>query len=318
MLWATTLVIVKTRRICSTGMIVVALAGGLQPAMQAQQLGVGIGTKSADPHMTEDVTLPAGTPLHVRVTHTAHLHTGAAVVGVLTEPIYLRDRLVLPVNSVMHGIVTAYTPVDHLVREQALLNGDVTPLHDPVVAFTGVHLDAWDEDVALDSRATIRATQLVRFSSAKKPSLVHQAVTAAKARVHDAYQEVFGPGKKDRALKLLYGQLPYHPQRIWTGTQFIADLNASATVTLPAQPPVPQSDVASLNGVVVDARLDSSLDSKTAKKGDVVMALVTAPAFDQTHKLILPEGTEIDGLVSQSKPARSLGRNGQLRLRFAE
>jgi hypothetical protein len=262
---------------------------------------------------SEGVVVPEGVPLHIRVTRTAHLHLGAAVIGVLAEPIYVRDRLVLPTGSAVRGTVTEYVPVERLVREQALLNGDVTPLRNPVVDFATVHLAAEDVDVPLDTRALIRTTQLVRFTSTRKQSLIHQGITAAKARVHDAYESLFGPDKKDRALQLLYGQLPYHPQRIWAGTQFVANLNAPVTVELPPEPPVADSDSGSLSGKVVDARLAESLDSKTTKKGEAVTALVTVPVFDNDHKLILPEGAELDGLVSSSKPARSFGRNGQLR-----
>jgi hypothetical protein len=293
-------------------LFLVILAGGGQPGAQGQPMEQKA-SAVAGALRTEGVVVQAGVPLHVRVTHTAHLHTGAAVVGILTEPIFVRDRLVLPVGSTLRGTVTAYAPVDRIMREQALLNGDVTPLHDPVVEFTSVHLVDANVDVALDTRALIRATTLVRFSNAKKRSLIAQAIAGVKSRVHDTYESIAGSGKKDRGLQLFYGQLPYHPQRIWAGTQLIADLNAPATVMLPSQAPVAESEAASLNGITVDARLATSLDSKTAKKGDVVTALVTAPVFDAEHKLILPEGTEIDGLVSASQPARSFGRNGQLR-----
>jgi hypothetical protein len=301
---------INTRHLVIVPLVI--LAGALPAALRGEP------TRQQDPMgrpapATEAIIVSTGVPLHIRVTRTAHLHTGATVTGVLTESIYVRDRLVLPMGSIVSGTVTSYAPVEHIVREQALLNGDVTPLHDPVVEFTSVHLVAENVDVALDTRALIGATKLVRFSSAKKPSLVHQAVTDAKARAHEAYEEIFGPDKKDRVLKLLYGELPYHPQRIWAGTQFLADLNAPATVALAAEPRVAESEVASLNGITVNARLTGSLDSKTAKKGDTVTALVTAPVFDQGHKLILPEGAELDGLVSASKPARSFGRNGQLR-----
>jgi len=288
--------------------MVVAVQPGAQGQLSQQEVGAGEG-----PPTTEGVIVPAGVPLHIQVTRTAHLHTGAEVSGVLTEPIYVRDRLVVPVGSTLSGTVTGYAPVDRIEREQALLNGDVTPLHDPVVDFTSLHLVDTDEDVVLDTRALIRATKLVRFSSAKKPSLVRQAIHGVKTRVHDVYASIFGPGKKDRALQLLYGQLPYHPQRIWSGTQFLADLNAPATVRMPYEAPVAESEVASLNGITVSARLRDSLDSKISKKGDAVVALVAAPVFDAEHKLILPEGMEIDGVVTASKPARKFGRNGQLR-----
>jgi hypothetical protein len=260
-----------------------------------------------------DVTIPAGVPLHIQVTRTAHLHIGTPVFGTLTESIYVGDRLVLPAGSPVHGTVTAYVPIAHIEREQALLNGDVTPLHAPVVDFTSVHLIDRNMDVPLDTTALMRATALVRFVKTKKKSRFRKLMDDAKTTIHNGYEGIIGLRKKDNAIRFVYNQLPYHPQRIWAGTQFVADLDAPSTVQLPFEPAVPQSDATTLNGITVDARLINSINSKTSKKGDAVTALVTEPVFDKNHKLILPEGTELDGLVSASKPARKLGHNGQLR-----
>ena len=263
------------------------------------------------------LTLATGVPLHIRVTRTAKLRTGTSVEGVLTEPIYSLDRLVLPQGTVVHGTVTDYTPIAHQVRLQALLNGDVTPLHDPVVDFSTLHLAETDTDVALNSRALIRNTQIVRFApKAKKPSLFQQGEAMVKQRIAETRETVFGPNKKDRALRLLYSQLPYHPQRIWVGTQFIADLESPTAISLPILPPVPPAEDSSLNGIKVTARLASTIDSLGAKKGDEVTAIVTQPVFDDAHNLVLPEGAELEGTVMQTKPARSFGRNGQLRFSF--
>ena len=298
----------KTVRLQLMSVFLVGIGAGIGGTMTGQQ-----GRVNLLPRPLESVVMAVGVPLHIRVVRTARLSKGMVVRGVLTEPIYVRDRLVVPTGSAVTGSVIAYTPTDHMVREQALLNGDVTPLHDPIVQFSSVHLAEMNEDVAIDAQGTIRDTQMVKFSTSKKRSFVRQAIDGAKAQVHATYEAAVGPNKRDRALQFLYQQMPYHPQRIWVGTQFIADLNASASVALPANPVVESSEIGSLNGIVVDARLRDSLNSKTAKKGDAVTALVTTPVFDKENKLILPEGTEIDGLVSASKPARSFGRNGQLR-----
>ncbi|HSY36553.1 MAG TPA: hypothetical protein VK814_12435 [Acidobacteriaceae bacterium] len=285
------------------------IASMLVPAALAQQPAL---VPDAPP-ATQNITIAEGVPLYIRVTRTANLHTGQPVAGVLTAPIFVRDRMVLPTGSTVHGTVVAYVPVEHLVREEALLNGDVTPLRNPVVNFTTVHLAADNTDVPLDARALISDSQLVRFTAAKKQSLLGQGVTEVKTCLHDTYNAIFAPGRKDRAMRLLYSQLPYHPQRIWSGTQFVAELSAPLTLQLPTEPPVTDSEDGSLGGKVVDARLAETLTSATAKKGDTVVVLVTAPVFDQDQKLILPEGAQLDGLVSYSKPARSFGRNGQLR-----
>jgi hypothetical protein len=264
----------------------------------------------------QSIVIAASVPLHVRITHTAKLRIGANVSGVLTEPVYVRDRLVLPKGAPVSGTVTAYTAIDHVVREQALLNGDVTPLHDPVVHFTSLQLTPGNS-VALDSIALIRNAQLVRFVAAgKRPSLYQQGKAMVKQRIQETREAVTGPDKKDRALRLLYSQLPYHPQRIWAGTQFIADLNTPATVMLPVESATPLVDTPSLNGITVSARLAASLDSKAARKGDAVTAIVTQPVFDADHRLVLAEGSELEGSVYQSSAARSFGRNGALRFAF--
>jgi hypothetical protein len=110
--------------------LVLALAASSSSAQQA-------------PPETQTVTLAAGVPLHIKTTRTVALRTGATVEGVLTEPIYVHDRLVLPKGVTARGTVIAYAPVARKIRAEALLNGDVTPLHLPVVNFNSLHGDAW-------------------------------------------------------------------------------------------------------------------------------------------------------------------------------
>jgi hypothetical protein len=53
--------------------------------------------------------------------------------------------------------------------------------------------------------------------------------------------------------------------------------------------PVPDS--------VAHVRLLTAMSSASAKQGEVVEALVTAPLFSPEHKLVLPEGTRLTGEV---------------------
>ena len=266
---------------------------------------------------TQTVTIPSRVPLHIRVTRTAHLRKGAAVEGILTEPVYVYDRLVLPKDAVIQGSVSGVVPSDRKIRVQAMLNGDVTPLHDPVVNFSSIHVG--DDEVALNSEARMRSTQMVNFTpGGARPSLMQQARKMIKDRIQSARDAFLAPGKKDRALKLLYSQLPYHPQRIWAGTQFIADLNQPAEVTLPAEdaPAIAAASATALDNIVITARLADSLSSDVAKKGDAVIAVVTKPVLNAQHELLLAEGTRLEGTVLQSQASRSFGRNGQLRFVF--
>lgn len=261
--------------------------------------------------------LPFGVPLHIRITHTAHLHIGTPVTGVLTEPVYLHDHLVLPQNTTVLGVVTGYARIDRKLRTQALLNGDFTPLHDPVVDFNRLQLPGSSEPICVSSRGVIRDTQLVRFTARRnRPTYVQQAADMARAQIKSVHDTFFTPGRTDRALRLLYSQLPYHPQRIWAGTGFIANLSAPLDLPSSQTAPAVLASSASLNSITVSARLVTSLNSATSKAGDTVTATVTRPVFDNDHNLLVPEGATLEGVVTRSRPARWLGRNGELRFGF--
>lgn len=302
---------------CAPALLIVVGAALIFPVQNHAQTVPGTNVPSASGPGTETVTIPQGVPLHVRVTRRTHLRKESEVDGVLTEPVYVYDRLVLPAGAVIRGRVSSLVPADHKIRTQALLNGDVTPLHDPVVNFTSIRVG--DQDVALSSEALLRSVQLVNFTlGGKKQSLAQKAKKLIRERIQSVHDAFFAPGKQDRALKLLYGQMPYHPQRIWTGSQFVADLNASAPVTLPAEAAsvVVPADASKLDNIVVTARLVDGLSSDLAKKGDMVNALVTTPVFNAQHQLVLAEGARLEGTVLQAQPSRGFGRNGQLRFVF--
>jgi hypothetical protein len=69
-------------------------------------------------------------------------------------------------------------------------------------------------------------------------------------------------------------------------------------------------------GSVVHVWLSTPLSSATAHKGTPVEAVVSQPVFSSHHRLILPQGTRLEGFVTQAVPARHLSRNGRLRFTF--
>ena len=125
------------------------------------------------------------------------------------------------------------------------------------------------------------------------------------------------PGKMHRVERYGVAQLPYHPQYMDAGESFDADLKQPLDFgTEPLRPetlaafgtPPPA-------GSVVHALLVTPLNSASAKKGDPVDAVISQPLVVSDH-LFLPQGSHIKGSVLQSRPARRLGRNGQLRIVF--
>jgi len=67
---------------------------------------------------------------------------------------------------------------------------------------------------------------------------------------------------------------------------------------------------------VARVRRLTALDSASAKQGQAVDAVIASPIFSADHKLILPEGTHLQGMVTMAKGAKSFHRAGRLRFNF--
>jgi len=267
----------------------------------------------------QEATIPAGVPLRIQINKRYLVDVGTRVEGHLIAPVFLVDHEVLPVNTQVSGSVIATHPITGGERAEALLNGDFTPLVMPELRFDQITLPDGTIE-AISTHVTQRDGSVVRMkSSGKKPSLTQQAEDVVKQREQDTLDQITKPGKSDRLLRIFYSQLPYHPQRIWMGTQFDADLTEPLNIPQknpPAPLPVLPLSEKSLVGVI-EARLTQNLSSATAKQGETVDAVLTKPLLDGTKKqVILPEGTHLEGVVLQAKPARWLARNGKLRFTF--
>lgn len=269
------------------------------------------------------VTVVAGVPLHIVVTRTTGLRVGAPVEGVLTEPVWAYDRLVLPQDAVAHGAIVSLEAPERETRLKARLNGDLTPLHQPLVRFTSIETAAGT--VPIEADGSERQTATVRFAARGHQSIRQKVSGAVRGRWSEAHEAIFGketgPGFRDRAVRLFYSQLPYHPQRVWQGTELVADLRQPARLEMPEARKSLLVDSADLTGslppeTTVHARLTAAVSSDAAKTGEPVTAVVTVPVFDGKEDLILPEGARLEGAVLRAKPSRSFGRNGALRFTF--
>jgi len=263
------------------------------------------------------VTIPSGYCLRVGVTKRARLQLGAPVEGILLSPIYVDTQLVLPAGSIVSGIISGTPPVSKNIRIWAKLDADFTPLREAIVNFNVVTL-ASGQVIYLDTAAHMRNASMVRFVQPMKQPWFRKLKSMIGNEIRDARQQVTNPGKSDRLLRLLYSQMPYHPQRIWQDSSFDANLTSPTEVVMRASP-VPVAaplDQIQIEAPIIKARFSENLTSKTARAGDPVEAIVTEPVWDKQHRLILPEGSKLEGAVLRARPARSFGRNGSLRFAF--
>jgi hypothetical protein len=224
-----------------------------------------------------------------------------------------------------------------------MFNGDLTPLKDADVTFN--ELETPDgRHFEIETDATERTTKIVRMAApdeAPRRSL-GQRIAAAFHWTKQATAAGFSaPHKWDTARKSLYAQVPLHPQEVWAGTQYDAELKQPLELTGQDVPtPEAAADLSELKLTgTLEARLVDPVDSSTARPGMPVEAVLTQPLFEnesansdsvastvatehgsiQTHgKLLLPEGTHLIGSVVESKSAGMFGHNGSLRLTFCK
>lgn len=265
------------------------------------------------------------TPLRVQVTRTVPLKAGARVEAKLLEAVYGPDRMLLPAGLVARGLVDATPPVDQATRMDARLNGDFTPLRQPSIRLTQLVLPT-GAVLPLCAVGQMRsAVSITLTRRAPKASLAMQVKERARNQiqqmrntVHDGLHggEVRQNGG-DRLRKMLYAQLPYHPQKLWAGSDFDAVLTRPLDVPRSAaalpSPPAPKVDLAA---GTMHARLTGSVTSAAASKGDQVTAVLTEPFLDAHGRMMLPAGTPLNGVVVQAQPARWFARNGRLRFAF--
>jgi hypothetical protein len=264
-----------------------------------------------------ELSVPAEAPLRLEITHTITLQTGKPFRGKLTEPVYGPNRLLLPAGTAAEGVVSATPAADRGTRVNAKLDGDFTPLRIPVIHVTqlltpsGVLLPV-DAIGNMRNAATISLAAHPPRSSitGRVKAMVHQQIQQARDVIHN-------PHKGDWTKQLLYSQLPYHPQRVWAGSQFDAVLREPLRLPITsASAPIPPAGAVDLTSGTMQARLTAGISSASSKKGDPVSAVLVKPFCNPQGRLMVPAGTSLNGVVLQARPARFFARSGRLRFSF--
>jgi hypothetical protein len=264
--------------------------------------------------------LARGTSLQVEISRHYPVKVGEPIEAHLMHPIYADGKLVVPQNTALQGRVVALE-ADTKTRWHARLRGDFTPFHTVQVQFDKLELPSGAISIAAAPAAD--GAPVLKLSApgvSPKQSFIARRWAEAKANMHDRIAYFTAPGKGDRALQLVYHQLPYHPERIDANTAWSFELAEPVdlpenTAALPA--PAPTASGSSNQEVwSVNATLSRDLTSATAKPGDLVEALVVEPVYDKDKQLVVPQGSKLIGKVAVARAARSLGRNGKLRFTF--
>jgi hypothetical protein len=117
---------------------------------------------------------------------------------------------------------------------------------------------------------------------------------------------------------MLWSLSPYHPQFVPTGATYKATLVeplefgniviGSSVLNAIGSQPEP--------GSVLYARLVTPVNSKTAKAGTPVQAVLRYPLYSTDHRLIFPAGSKLQGEVAEAHASGLLERGGQLSITF--
>src|ERR1017187_603605 len=285
------------------------------------------------------IQVPPGAPLRVYLTRRLPKRLGAPVEAKVMEPVFAFDREVVPAGTIAQGAVSRLRPVSRWQRVRAILNGDFTPRRSAEVEFTSLTLPDGrtlaTHTVQAPAMNSIYTEPPKNRKNRKNPksqpqnqnsgilgtvkqTARDQVNGAINARTRGIADIVRAPNKKEKLVDMFWSKLPYHPQYYRRGTRFDAPLRDSlefgiasirkVDIAAPGSQPRPDS--------VVRVRLLTALDSASAKPGEPVQAVVAAPLFSPEHKLVLPEGTQLTGIVVLARKARSFHRAGQLRFNF--
>ncbi|MEO6924346.1 MAG: hypothetical protein ABI142_11010, partial [Bryocella sp.] len=285
--------------------------------------------------------VPAATPLPVQLGKHVPMRKGQPLECHLLYPVYAENQLAIPAGSVLRGSVISLSP-DRSRRIHARLWGDFTPFHIPVVHFDQLVLPDGNIKQIVSNSATNGAPVLHLSTPASKTShsFVSQQIAQAKKRAKDTVALVTSPGRKDRLVQLLYKQLPYHPERIETGTMWTVMLaqpltlkpykiSAKAKIHPAVASPIPhwphtvssppaETPSGDKSAWRLRAYLEQTISSANEKRGNTFKAVVAEPIFGPDHTVVVPEGSVLVGMITQAKPARSFGRSGKLRFDFRE
>ena len=289
---------------------------------------IGIGQSISIP-----LSVPAGVPLRLYLTKRVSKRLNAPVEAKLLTPLFVFDREVIPAGTQVLGHVSHLQPVSRWERWRAVLGGDFTPLHVAQIEFTslvmpdGRRLELQTlESPGLNSLVPPKPPkQRNQNSQVQKRGILGTATQKTKdqidiqvERIKSLPELVRATDTQERLFDYAMTRLPYHPQAVRNRTRFDAELKAPLDFGSGALQPDALALLGSQpeSGSIAQARLLTPVDSMHSKPGQKVEAVLEQPLFSAGHRLVLPEGTIIEGSVAMARKAGWFHRAGRLRFTF--
>src|ERR1700694_5751482 len=214
-------------------------------------------TPDASAAITETIplTVPKGTRLQVVLDDEVRVKSaGQSIKGHVVEPVYVVDKRVIPVGTIVTGQIKKIEDLTAGKRTISALDADFTPVHELQLEFNELVLPD-GKHIPVQTSVTPGSGQVVNFVTPRddegkkgvKDAASQKAKEAreeAKREWDAAMQQVKQPGKMHRIKRAAVSQLPAHPQYIDAGTVYFAELQAPLDFRRHPPPPQPASSLA--------------------------------------------------------------------------
>jgi hypothetical protein len=183
--------------------------------------------------------VPQRTNLQVEITRHYPMKANETIEGRPLHPFFVQGKLAIPENTALRGPVIDLQP-DTRTRWHRRLRGDFTPFHVAQVEFTQLLLPSGAVTIPATGAASGAPVLHLNASGATpRQSFFSHYWSQAKSQLHDRVAYFTAPGLGDRALQMLYHQLPYHPERIQAHTMYSFDLTSPLSLPESLQDPPP-------------------------------------------------------------------------------
>ena len=240
------------------------------------------------------VTVAPGKLLCIRLDKNSKMKVGAGATGTLAETVYVRDQIAIAAGTRFIGHVAQIYDAPKSAHIKSMMDGDFTPLHEALVQF--------DYVVASDGRWLPIKTK----PAAGIPNEAEVDYTA------EGESLVSTEPKPDHQIKravtdTLVHKLPYHGQHVSKGDDFHAEVVAPFEV-------VSQGAATPSKDGLLTLQLLTPLDTKTAAANQPVQAVIAAPFYSPDGTLVFPEGTRVEGRVTNATSAGMLQHAGHIRI----
>jgi hypothetical protein len=154
-----------SRRVLSIFLFAWAFMGRLPAQIAATQPQPTSPQTSSEPH-TIAMIVPNGTPLQIALDKEVRVRkVGEPITGRVVQPVYVFDRLVIPVGTMAIGKISSIDPVPGRTRTLSALNADFTPSRKLSVAFDELILPD-GRHIALHATVVPGSGQVIRLVTA--------------------------------------------------------------------------------------------------------------------------------------------------------